>query len=173
MNSMVTKLSSVAALLGVVGAIGAGFVQYGKVMAKIEELDNRKAVINETVDLTNIEKKLTELETTIISLDNDVLDNLRNDIAGNSNNIKAITQDIIKDIKVIQSVLSEAASNDDIEKLENKLVNSMKELEEYGWELEESVEENSKGIAIIKKENELQNVLIEEIKTLNSNPLGN
>ena len=48
----------------------------------------------------------------------------------------------------------------------------MKELEEYGWELEESVEENSKGIAIIKKENELQNVLIEEIKTLNSNPLG-
>ena len=173
MNNMVTKLSSVAALLGVVGAIGAGFVQYGKVMAKIEELDNRKAVINETVDLTNIEKKLTELETTIISLDNDVLDNLRNDIAGNSNNIKAITQDIIKDIKVIQSVLSEAASNDDIEKLENKLVNSMKELEEYGWELEESVEENSKGIAIIKKENELQNVLIEEIKTLNSNPLGN
>ena len=173
MNNMVTKLSSVAALLGVVGAIGAGFVHYGKVMAKIEELDNRKAVINETVDLTNIEKKLTELETTIISLDNDVLDNLRNDIAGNSNNIKAITQDIIKDIKVIQSVLSEAASNDDIEKLENKLVNSMKELEEYGWELEESVEENSKGIAIIKKENELQNVLIEEIKTLNSNPLGN
>ena len=173
MNNMVTKLSSVAALLGVVGAIGAGFVQYGKVMAKIEEVDNRKAVINETVDLTNIEKKLTELETTIISLDNDVLDNLRNDIAGNSNNIKAITQDIIKDIKVIQSVLSEAASNDDIEKLENKLVNSMKELEEYGWELEESVEENSKGIAIIKKENELQNVLIEEIKTLNSNPLGN
>ena len=173
MNNMVTKLSSVAALLGVVGAIGAGFVQYGKVMAKIEELDNRKAVINETVDLTNIEKKLTELETTIISLDNDVLDNLRNDIAGNSNNIKAITQDIIKDIKVIQSVLSEAASNDDIEKLENKLVNSMKELEEYGWELEESVEENSKGIAIIKKENELQNVLIEEIKTLNSNTLGN
>ena len=173
MNNMVTKLSSVAALLGVVGAIGAGFVQYGKVMAKIEELDNRKAVINETVDLTNIEKKLTELETTIISLDNDVLDNLRNDIAGNSNNIKTITQDIIKDIKVIQSVLSEAASNDDIEKLENKLVNSMKELEEYGWELEESVEENSKGIAIIKKENELQNVLIEEIKTLNSNPLGN
>ena len=172
MNNMVTKLSSVAALLGVVGAIGAGFVQYGKVMAKIEELDNRKAVINETVDLTNIEKKLTELETTIISLDNDVLDNLRNDIAGNSNNIKAITQDIIKDIKVIQSVLSEAASNDDIEKLENKLVNSMKELEEYGWELEEDIEELSKDVAVVKKENELQDILIEEVKTLNSNPLG-
>ena len=39
MNNMVTKLSSVAALLGVVGAIGAGFVQYGKVMAVCTELD--------------------------------------------------------------------------------------------------------------------------------------
>ena len=52
MNNMVTKLSSVAALLGVIGAIGAGFVQYGKLTAKIEELDKRKAIINETVDLS-------------------------------------------------------------------------------------------------------------------------
>jgi len=172
MNILVTKLSSVAALLGVVGAIGAGFVQYGKLVSKIEELDSREAVINETVDLTDIEKKLTELETTIISLDNDVLDNLRNDIAGNSNDISAITKDIIKDIKVIQSVLSESVSNEDIEKLENKIVKSIKELEEYGWELEEGVEENSKGIAIIKKENELQDILIEEIKEQSSNPLN-
>ena len=84
MNNLVTKLSSVAALLGVVGAIGAGFVQYGKLVSKIEELDSREAVINQTVDLTDIEVKLKELETTIISLDNDVLDNLRNDIAGNN-----------------------------------------------------------------------------------------
>ena len=172
MNNLVTKLSSVAALLGVVGAIGAGFVQYGKLVSKIEELDSREAVINETVDLTDIEVKLKELETTIIGLDNDVLDNLRNDIAGNSNDIKAITQDIIKDIKVIQSVLADAVSNDDIEKLEGKLIKSIKELEEYGWELEEGVEENSKGIAIVKKENELQDILIEEIKEQSSNPLN-
>ena len=172
MNNLVTKLSSVAALLGVVGAIGAGFVQYGKLVSKIEELDGREAVINETVDLTDIEVKLKELETTIIGLDNDVLDNIRNDIAGNSNNFKAVTQDIIKDIKVIQSVLADAASNDDIEKLENKLTKSIKELEEYGWELEEGVEENSKGIAIVEKENDLQDILIEEIKEQSSNPLN-
>ena len=47
-----------------------------------------------------------------------------------------------------------------------------KELEEYAWELEEDIEENSKGIAIIKKENELQDVQIEEIKLSTSNPLG-
>ena len=78
-----------------------------------------------------IEKLSTyaELETTIISLDNDVLDNLRNDIAGNSNDIKAITQNIIKDIKVIQSVLADAASNDDLDKLDKKLRKPNKEKE--------------------------------------------
>ena len=179
MNNMVTKLSSVAALLGVVGAIGAGFVQYGKVMAKIDELDNRKAVINETVDLSNVNNsisdvnvKLKELETTIINMDNDVLDNLRNDIAGNSNDFKALSQDIIKDIKVIQSVLADKASSDDIDKLDQKLRKPLKELEEYAWELEEDIEELSKDVAIVKKENELQNVLIEEIKQSTSNPLG-
>ena len=57
---MVTKLSSVAALLGVVGAIGAGFVQYGKVMAKIDELDNEirnykndSDMLREKVDFAN------------------------------------------------------------------------------------------------------------------------
>ena len=105
-------------------------------------------------------------------MDNDVLDNLRNDIAGNSNDIKAITQDIIKDIKVIQSVLADAASNDDLDKLDKKLRTPIKELEEYAWELEEDIEENSKAIAIIKKENELQDVQIEEIKLSTSNPLG-
>tara|TARA_E500000178_G_C16851997_1_gene675575 strand:+ start:139 stop:651 length:513 start_codon:yes stop_codon:yes gene_type:complete len=169
MNNLVTKLSSIAALLGVVGAIGAGFVQYGKLVSKIEELDGRETV---EVDTTSIEVKLKELETQIMNLDNDVLDNLRNDIAGNSNNFKAITQDIIKDIKVIQSVLADAASNDDIDKLDKKLRTPIKELEEYAWELEEDIEENSKNIAIIKKENELQDILIEEVKALSSNPLG-
>ena len=169
MNNLVTKLSSIAALLGVVGAIGAGFVQYGKLVSKIEELDGRETV---EVDTTSIEVKLKELETQIMNLDNDVLDNLRNDIAGNSNNFKAITQDIIKDIKVIQSFLADAASNDDIDKLDKKLRTPIKELEEYAWELEEDIEENSKNIAIIKKENELQDILIEEVKALSSNPLG-
>ena len=36
----------------------------------------------------------------------------------------------------------------------------------------QDIEENSKGIAIIKKENELQDVQIEEIKLSTSNPLG-
>ena len=176
---IIEKLSTYAALLGVIGAIGGGFYTWGQFNLRLDQIENKEFVVNETVDLTeindsinNINIKMKELETTIISMDNDVLDNLRNDIAGNSNEMKAITQDIIKDIKVIQSVLADAASNDDIDKLDKKLVNAYKELEEYGWELEESIEEVAKDVAVIKKENELQDVLIEEIKAKNSNPLG-
>ena len=170
--SIVNKLTNWASLAGVVGALGGGFYAWGEFNTRLSAIENQEFVINETVDLTDIEKKLTELETTIIGLDNDVLDNLRNDIAGNSNDLKAMTSDIIKDIKVIQSVLADAASNDDLDKLDKKLRTPIKELEEYAWELEEDIEENSKGIAIIKKENELQDVLIEEIKESASNPLN-
>lgn len=170
--SIVNKLTNWASLAGVVGALGGGFYAWGEFNTRLSAIENQEFVINETVDLTDIEVKLKELETTIIGLDNDVLDNLRNDIAGNSNDIKAMTQDIIKDIKVIQSVLADAASNDDLDKLDKKLRTPIKELEEYAWELEEDIEENSKGIAIIKKENELQDVLIEEIKESSSNPLN-
>ena len=169
---IIEKLSTYAALIGVIGAIGGGFYTWGQFNLRLDQIENKEFVVNETVDLTDIEVKLKELETTIINMDNDVLDNLRNDIAGNSNEMKAITQDIIKDIKVIQSVLADAASNDDIDKLDKKLLSASKELEEYGWELEESIEEVAKDVAVIKKENELQDVLIEEIKAQNSNPLG-
>jgi predicted nucleic acid-binding Zn-ribbon protein len=176
---IIEKLSTYAALLGVIGAIGGGFYTWGQFNLRLDQIENQEFVVNETVDLTevndsinNINIKLTELETTIIGLDNDVLDNLRNDIAGNSNDMKAITQDIIKDIKVIQSVLADAASNDDIDELDKKLRKPLKELEEYAWELEEDIEQNTKDVAIIKKENELQDIQIEEIKISASNPLG-
>ena len=154
MNNMVTKLSSVAALLGVIGAIGAGFVQYGKLTAKIVELDNRKAVINKTVDLTPIEERISLLEV-------DLIDRI--------NKIKP--QDLSGLLSSIQEVREKVAGLPKPANLK-PLLSSLKELEEYAWELEENIEELSKDVAVVKKENELQNILIEEVKTLNSNPLG-
>ena len=154
MNNMVTKLSSVAALLGVIGAIGAGFVQYGKLTAKIVELDNRKAVINKTVDLTPIEERISLLEV-------DLIDRI--------NKIKP--QDLSGLLSSIQEVREKVAGLPKPANLK-PLLSSLKELEEYAWELEENIEELSKDVAVVKKENELQNILIEEVKALNSNPLG-
>ena len=53
------------------------------------------------------------------------------------------------------------------------ILEKLKMLEEYAWELEEDLEELSKQTAIVSKENELQDVQIEEIKTKSNNPLSN
>ena len=157
MNNMITKLSSVAALLGVVGAIGAGFVQYGKLTAKIDELDKRKAVINETVDLDPIVEKIATLEVDLIDRIQEVENKIKpTDLTGLLKSIQEVREQVvglkIPNVKPIKD--------------------SIKELEEYAWEFEENIEQLSKDVAIVKKENELQDVLIEEVKKSTSNPLG-
>lgn len=61
MNNLVTKLSSLAALLGVVAAIGTGFIQLGKIQAKLDELDKREPVINQTVNLEPVNQKIADV----------------------------------------------------------------------------------------------------------------
>ena len=155
---MVTKLSSVAALLGVIGAIGAGFVQYGKLTAKIDELDNRKAVINETVDLSPLEEKISTLEVELIDRINVVEEQIK------PVDLTLVFKEIGK-VKEQIAMLPKPANT-------KPIYDALKELEEYAWELEEDIEELSKDVAVVKKENELQDVLIQEVKELNSNPLG-
>tara|TARA_R110001599_G_scaffold14600_2_gene63148 strand:- start:6 stop:503 length:498 start_codon:yes stop_codon:yes gene_type:complete len=165
MNNLVTKLSSIAALIGVLGAIGAGFVQYGKLTAKIEELDKRKAVINQSVDLGPINAKVDEALLYANEYKVDLIDRIKKV----EDKIKPI--DLTTVFKEIAKVREELAMLDipNVKPIEAAL----KELEEYGWELEEDIEELSKDVAVVKKENELQNVLIEEIKAAANNPLAN
>ena len=132
---MITKLSSVAALLGVVGAIGAGFVQYGKLTAKIDELDKRKAVINETVDLDPIVEKIATLEVDLIDRIQEVENKIKpTDLTGLLKSIQEVREQVvglkIPNVKPIKD--------------------SIKELEEYAWELEENIEQLSKDVAIVK-----------------------
>ena len=46
-------------------------------------------------------------------------------------------------------------------------------LEEYGWELEEDIEEFKQTNCNYIERNELQDILIEEIKEASNNPLAN
>ena len=162
---IIEKLSTYAALIGVIGAIGGGFYTWGQFNLRLDQIENKEFVVNETVDLTDIEIKLKELETQIISMDNNVLDELRNDIAGNSNDMKSITQSIIKDLKVLENAINDFASEDDLEDLDKKLRKPIDKIKEQ-------VEDLEKNMAIVQKENELQDVKIEELKVSTSNPLG-
>ena len=81
-------------------------------------------------------------------------------------------QDLTGIIKSIQEVREKVAGLPKPANLK-PILEKLKMLEEYGWELEEDIEELSKQTAIVSKENELQDVQIEEIKTKSNNPLSN
>jgi len=146
MNNLVTKLSSIAALIGVIGAIGAGFVQYGKLTAKIEELDEREAVINETVNLDPLNEKISSLEVDLID------------------RIKKVDDKII--------VVDLSGVKEDIGELKGRSVN-LKPLNDAIKKLETRIAELNQAVAIVQKENQLQDILIEEIKEKGNNPLAN
>ena len=158
MNNLVTKLSSIAALLGVLGAIGAGFVQYGKLTAKITELDKRKAVINQSVDLDPLHEKISALEV-------DLIDRIK---AGDKEvEAKIKPQDLSGLLKSIQEVREQVAS------LNIPKETDLKPLNEAIKELENKISKLDTDVKIVQKENQLQDVLIEEIKTKANNPLAN
>ena len=58
MQGIFNKLASYAALVGVIGAIGGGFMAWGEFNNRIEQLENKEFVVNETVDLSGIIKEL-------------------------------------------------------------------------------------------------------------------
>ena len=61
MQGMFSKLSSYAALLGVIGGIGAGFAAFGEFNNRIAQLENKEFVVNETVDLSGINQKIEDV----------------------------------------------------------------------------------------------------------------
>ena len=62
MQEMFSKLSSYAALLGVIGAIGGGFMAWGEFNNRIAQLEDKEFVVNETVDLSGIIKELEAIK---------------------------------------------------------------------------------------------------------------
>jgi len=72
MQEMFSKLSSYAALLGVIGAIGGGFMAWGEFNNRIAQLENKEFVVNETVDLSGINQKIEDVIKAIESVKADI-----------------------------------------------------------------------------------------------------
>ena len=62
MQEMFSKLSSYAALLGVIGAIGGGFMAWGEFNNRIAQLEDKEFIVNDTVDLSGIIKELEAIK---------------------------------------------------------------------------------------------------------------
>ena len=62
MGKIKEQLAGVAALIGVLAAIGGGFIKYGEIMTKLDSIQN--------VDTTGIEISIAELEVKVNKLEN-------------------------------------------------------------------------------------------------------
>ena len=155
---IVEKLSTYAALIGVIGAIGGGFYTWGQFNLRLDQIENKKFVVNETVDLAPIKETISALKVDLI----DRIDAVEEQIQ--PVDLTLVFKEIGK-VKEQIAMLPKPANT-------KPIYDSLTKLEEYAWELEEDIEELSKDVAVVKKENELQDILIQEIKALNSNPLG-
>jgi|TARA_Y100001973_G_scaffold40146_1_gene60088 nitrate/TMAO reductase-like tetraheme cytochrome c subunit len=72
MQEMFSKLSSYAALLGVIGAIGGGFMAWGEFNNRIAQLENQEFIVNETVDLSGVNQKIEDVIKAIEAVKADI-----------------------------------------------------------------------------------------------------
>jgi chromosome segregation ATPase len=115
MDKIKNQLAGVAALLGVIAAIGGGFVKYGEITTKLDALENAGGV-----DISGIQKQVTINTEKIGSMSEDINTNMfqstdnRNaidELKGKNNNLKStiennnntLTNQLEKEIKIMDT----------------------------------------------------------------------
>ena len=161
------KLSTYAALLGVIGAIGGGFYTWGQFNSRLDAIESTPAV--NLQPLIAKDKELGKQFDEVLLYANEYKVDLIDRIAKVEEQIKPTDLTLV--FKEIGKIREQIAMLPEPANLK-PLIERLKMLEEYGWELEEDIEQLSKDVAIVKKENEVQDAQIEEIKLQAKNPLG-
>jgi len=171
---IIEKLSTYAALVGVIGAIGGGFYTWGQFNTRLDAIESTPAV-----DVSAINKKINSNKVELIDRIAAVEDNIpeTQDMTWVVKEFIAVREEmpvqvdltsVFKEIGKVREQIAMLPEPADLQPILNKL----QMLEEYGWELEEDLEELSKQTAIVSKENELQDIQIKEIKKKSDNPLA-
>ena len=165
---IIEKLSTYAALVGVIGASGGGFYAWGEFNTRLSALESEPPV--NLQPLHSKDKELEKQFDEVLLYANEYKVDLIDRIATVEEKIQPV--DLTKVFKEIGKIREQIAMLP--KPIDTKpILESLKTLEEYGWELEEDIEQLSKDVAIVKKENELQDIQLEEIKLKSNNPLSN
>ena len=159
---VIDKLSTYAALLGVISAIGGGFYAWGEFKNRISVLE-KKPVVNLS-SLKQKDKDLTKQFDEVLLYANEYKVDLIDRIAKVEEKIKPVDLTLV--FKEIAKVRESIAMLDiPVATNLNPVLQSIKALEKL-------ITEAVKQVAIVSKENELQDIQIQEIKLQNKNPLG-
>ena len=162
------KLSTYAALIGVIGAIGGGFYAWGEFNTRLSAIENEPPI-----NLTPLKNGLKEVTNNLSEAKIDLIDRIKNvedkiqttdltDVYARISEVetKIKPTDLTNVYAEIAKVREELAALDIPETVNLKpLVKALQELE--------------KAVAIVQKENQVQDAMIEEIKLKANNPLAN
>ena len=171
---IIEKLSTYAALIGVIGAIGGGFYTWGQFNTRLDAIESTPAV-----DVSGINKKINQNKIELIDRIDAVEDSIpeTQDMTWVLKEFVAVREEMPEQVdltsvfKEIGKIREQIAMLPEPANLQ-PILDALQALEEYGWELEEDTEELSKQVAIVSKENELQDIQIKEIKKKSNNPLS-
>ena len=166
---IIEKLSTYAALIGVIGAIGGGFYTWGQFNTRLDTIEKKKFVVNETVDLDPLHEKISILEVNLID---------RIEAGDTAVEAKIKPQDLTDILKSVQEVREQVASlkipkETDLGPLNKSIKELDKKIADLGKSVNAKMADLNQSVAIVSKENQLQDILIEEIKEASNNPLAN
>ena len=160
------KLSTYAALLGVIGAIGGGFYTWGQFNSRLDALEAEPPI-----NLAPLKQKDKELEAKIddaLLYANEYKVDLIDRIKKVDDKITPV--DLTSVYKEIGKVKEQIAMLDIPEPF--IIQPFIAPINETIRSIESLISELSKQVAIALKENELQDIQLEEIKLQSTNPLG-
>ena len=180
---IIDKLSTYAALIGVISAIGGGFYAWGEFNNRLSVLENEPPV--NLQPLKEKDKSLEKQFDEVLLYANEYKVDLIDRIKKVDDKIKPVDLTVV--FKEIAKLREEVAMLDIPDDVDLKPIS--KELKRLSEELvrivatipkavnlkplEEAIQVIEKALAIVKKENEVQDAMIEEIKLKENNPLAN
>jgi hypothetical protein len=113
MEKLKQNMASIVTLIAMIGAIGGGFIKYGEIVTKLDQLEAREYTVVQTVDLDPVHTRINELTTKV----NTNYDTLSEKINTNYNNMSSVHAELSSDIL-------DNKSNQLILKAENDLFSS-------------------------------------------------
>ena len=165
---IIDKLSTYAALIGVISAIGGGFYAWGEFNTRLSAIEDEPPV-----NLAPLKSGLKETNSNLSEAKIDLIDRIKKvedkiqttdltDVYARISEVetKIKPTDLTHVYAEIAKVREELAALDIPEEVDlSPVINALQKLE--------------KAVAIVQKENQVQDAMIEEIKLKANNPLAN
>ena len=165
---IIDKLSTYAALIGVVSAIGGGFYAWGEFNTRLSAIEKKPRI-----NLTPLKDGLKETNNNLNETKIDLIDRIKKvDDKIKPVNLTSVYEKINEvETKIKDPDLSNVFK--EIAKVREELagLNIPKEVDLNP--LVEALQKLEKAVAIVQKENQVQDAMIEEIKLKANNPLAN